>query len=208
MSKLTFTSDNIAIMKAASALGHNGWKLNKLKEVKSKIKKYKRTELNEICAYCQRDTTGEYNLVLDVEHIIPKSLYVRHMFTMKNLTISCKRCNMDIKGSRIDFLSSKKIKSAGTLFRSKYYKIVHPNLDDIESHIERNVIQKGRVRIVKYLFPIKSPKGYFTYEYFNLKELEVDSANQAQGGKQKNKIKNATAAKAFRKLTEAIKNNT
>ncbi|MFM5448554.1 HNH endonuclease [Aeromonas veronii] len=202
MGKLIFTSDDKAKMKAASTLGHNGWKLNKLKKVKSKIKKHKRSELNEVCAYCQRDTTGEYNLVLDIEHIIPKSIKVQHMFTMKNLTISCKRCNMEIKGSRTDFLISNIINCTGTLFKSRYYKFVHPNLDKIENHIERNVVQKGRARIVKYLFPMKTDKGYFTYDYFKLKELEIDSANQAQGGNKKMEIKNAIAAKAFRKLKD------
>lgn len=186
MGKIKFTSDQISKMKAASTIGHNGWALNALKPVKAKIKKRRREDLQDICCYCQRDTTGEYNMVLDIEHIVPKSVRPRHMFTMKNLTVSCKRCNMQIKRARTDFLAMPITSLPKRIFKSKYYKFVHPNLDEIENHILRNVVQRGRIRFIKYSFPNNSTKGKFTYKYFELRELEIDSANTAQGRKNKN----------------------
>ncbi len=183
----------------ANSMGHSGWSLNKLKPIKAKIKKQKREDLEDTCCYCQRDTNGEFNMVLDIEHIIPKSTRLRHMFTMKNLTISCKRCNMKIKNTDTSFLSVPIENLPRRVFKSKYYKFIHPNIDDIESHIERNVIQKGKIRIVKYLIQNNSEKGWFTYRYFKLKDFEIDAANQSQG-RRKRKIKNKKAAEAFAAL--------
>lgn len=199
MPKISFTNEQVSYMRMAKTIGHLGWKLNKLKPIKSKIKIQKRKDLEDTCCYCQRDTTNEYNMVLDIEHIIPKSARIRHMFTMKNLTVSCKRCNMSIKNTDTSFLSVPIEQLPRRAFKSKYYKFIHPNLDDIESHIERNVIQKGKIRIVKYFIQNNSEKGKFTYNYFKLMDFEIESANQSQGKKTR-RINNERAAAAFAAL--------
>lgn len=200
MPKLKFTQLEIEKMKQAAVLGHNGWTSPSLADIKKKIKSYKRENLGEICCYCQRDTTSEFSMVLDIEHIIPKSVRVRHMFTMKNLSVSCKRCNMQIKKADTSFLVFPIDELPIRVFKSKYYKFIHPNLDNIEEHLELNISRKGRARIIKYLSPNHSEKGIFTYKYFKLRELEIDAANKAQG-RTKKTIRNETVATAFEKLT-------
>lgn len=106
---------------------------------------------------------------------------------------------MKIKNTDTSFLSVPIENLPRRVFKSKYYKFIHPNIDDIESHIERNVIQKGKIRIVKYLIQNNSEKGWFTYRYFKLKDFEIDAANQSQG-RRKRKIKNKKAAEAFAAL--------
>lgn len=197
MSHLKFTPQEIIFMKCAHKLGHQGWQLNKLKSVKKKIKAMKRIAQKETCCYCQRDTTGEYNMVLDIEHILPKSVRLKNIFTIKNLAVSCKRCNMEIKKANTDFLTVPIDELPKRVFRSSLYKFVHPNLEKVESHIKRIAVQSGRTRITKYNFPNQSPKGKYTYEYFRLRELEIDDANLAQGGKGHKKIKDEHIQKAF-----------
>ncbi|MFL7032423.1 HNH endonuclease [Vibrio lentus] len=201
VAKLTFTANEIKEMQAASAAGHNGWKDKKLDTVKRKIKDHKRIYTYDLCCYCQRDTTEEFNMVLDIEHIIPKSARVKHMFTMKNLSVSCKKCNMKIKNEDLSFLVDDVVNLPSNIFKSRYYKFIHPNLDKVFRHLERNCVQQGRVRLVKYHFPNNSDKGKYTYEYFKLKEFEIEKANQAQGLR-KNRINNQKAEEAFRVLTQ------
>ncbi len=201
MAKLTFTANEIKKMQAASANGYNGWNDKKLDGIKRKIKDHKRIDTCDLCCYCQRDITAEFNMSLDIEHIIPKSARVKHMFTMKNLSVSCKKCNMKIKNEDLSFLVDDIVNLPSNIFKSRYYKFIHPNLDNVFRHLQRNCIQQGRVRLVKYHFPTNSDKGKYTYEYFKLKEFEMEKANQAQG-RRKNKINNQKIEEAFRKLTQ------
>lgn len=188
-------------MQAASAAGHNGWKNNNLNPIKRKIKDHKRNCTYDLCCYCQRDITSEFNMVLDIEHIIPKGARVKHMFTMKNLSVSCKKCNMNIKNEDMSFLIDDLENLPSNIFKSRYYKFIHPNLDNVFAHLERMVVQQGRTRLVKYHFPTNSDKGKYTYKYFKLKEFEIEKANEAQG-RRRNKINNLKAEQAFAKLTQ------
>ncbi len=199
MAKVKFSDVEIQLMRDASNLGSsNGWSLTALKPVKDKIKQMKRKGLQEKCCYCLRDTTGEFNMVLDIEHIIPKGDRLRNMFTMKNLSVSCKRCNMKIKSTDTSFLSMDISELPRRAFRSRYYKFVHPNLDAPEKHIKRLVFElTGECKFIKYIIVPHSNKGLFTYEYFKLKELEVEAADRAQGRPKKNFIIDNSVAKIF-----------
>ena len=109
---------------------------------------------------------------------------------------------MEIKKARTDFLTIPIHTLPKRVFRSHYYRFVHPNLDKVESHIVRKSVQEGRVRFIKYFFPNASAKGKFTYTYFRLKELEVDSANLAQGRKRQSQIKIQRIQKVFNALQQ------
>lgn len=202
MSKLKFSPEEVEILKEAYTLGHQGWNLDKLTPIKQKIKAKKRLIQGETCCYCLRDTTGEAKMVLDIEHILPKSLRPRNMFTMKNLAISCKRCNLQIKKTKTNFLTVPITQLPKRAFKSRFYRFVHPNLDYVESHIERVFSGRTKSRIVKYVFPETSAKGRYTYEYFKLKELEVDTANNAQGRRKRKTIKDERIRAAFDALTQ------
>lgn len=146
-----------------------------VKDVRRRIKDFHLRMTADTCCYCQRDLNGEFTLVIDVEHVLPSSLYKPQTFQIWNLSASCKRCNMDIKKNDVSFLQG-----TGSLEDSARYKLAHPNFDDVEDHLLRLVQQVGRTRIVKYIQ--KTPdKGHYTYEYFRLRELETSSYDKAQG---------------------------
>ena len=148
--------------------------------MKKKIKKYTKVKSKDVCAYCSRDILNEFDLVLDIEHILPKSHpdFLKFMFTPKNLAISCKACNMLEKGIKIDFLtvptSTKKI------FNSSYYRFIHPSLDNYNEHLKLIIIRSGDEKLYKYSI-ITPDKGSYTYNYFNLTKFEIDTFNKSQG---------------------------
>lgn len=149
---------------------------NDVKDVKRRIKDFHLALNGHVCCYCQRDLTGEFQMVMDVEHILPSSKFKGLTFEIWNLSASCKRCNMLIKREHIDFLNL----DEPNFFRSGHYEFVHPNLDEIYHYILRFVTQVGQHRLVKYLFKADT-KGEYTYWYFHLDKLETDSFDEAQG---------------------------
>ncbi|EGS6497340.1 HNH endonuclease [Vibrio parahaemolyticus] len=199
MPKISFTNAEISLMKSATQLGHTEWSNKNLAAIKAKIKHQKKQQTLQLCCYCQRDINSEFNFVLDIEHIIPKSSRLRHMFTMKNLSVSCKRCNMSIKGAKTDFLSIPIASLPRRAFKSRYYRFIHPNLDFPFKHLVRTHLQQGPIRLIKY--HRYSDKGEYTYSYFRLHEFEVESANLAQGRRKVRKV-SAESLSKFAKLQQ------
>lgn len=119
-------------------------------------------------------------MVIDVEHILPSSLFKMFTFKIWNTSASCKRCNMNIKNDNVDFIDFAQTNKLS----KEYYKIAHPNFEDIYSHLEINIIRKGKNRLVKYEIHTDD-KGQYTYDYFKLKNIEINSFDDAQGIEQK-----------------------
>lgn len=151
------------------------WKHDGVVEIRKRIKKFHLALNEEVCCYCQRDLKGEFEMVIDVEHVLPSSKFKSQTFEIWNLSASCKRCNMHIKKADLTFLEK-----VGSLLDSARYKLAHPNFDDVEEHLVRLVQQVGRKRIAKYMIKTAA-KGLYTYDYFHLKELETNSYDDAQG---------------------------
>lgn len=125
------------------------------------------------------------------------------MFDLWNLSVSCKRCNMQIKGQRTDFLIDPNFKGIAKQ-DSAGYRFVHPNLDAGACHLERQAIQSGAKRLVKYLVTPGSAKGQYSYEYFRLRDLEIDSFDAAQNPD----VEHSTSPTldAFRTLVNQLRN--
>ncbi|NEX76699.1 HNH endonuclease [Aeromonas rivipollensis] len=183
MTKITFTQDEINEMVRVYNVGHQEWQRIAVDSIKEKIKSEKIARQNGFCCYCRRDIHSEFKMVLDIEHVIPKSKLKKHMFSSKNLSVSCKRCNMKIKGEDVSFLSVPLNDLPKRIFRTKLYKIIHPNLDRYTKHLDRIVLQIGDGIMVKYFIRNGSEKGRFTRNYFKLSELERNTFNVAQGGR-------------------------
>lgn len=66
------------------------------------------------------------------------------MFDSNNLAASCKRCNMKIKGRRIDFLSGI-FNDEHTPYHKDGYLFIHPNVDVFEDHISYIHNQKAGI---------------------------------------------------------------
>jgi len=180
MARLTFTAADITKMKLSSGLGHLSWSNARLETVKRKIKDHHLERQEDCCCYCNRNFYGEFRMVIDIEHIIPKSECLPHIFTQKNLSVACKRCNMNIKKADLRFLTTALNLLPNRLFKSKYYKFIHPNLDNYDSHLMLYSVQQGRKKLIKYNVVNESAKGKFTFEYFKLRRLELNSFDLAQ----------------------------
>ncbi|BCB61993.1 hypothetical protein HaloA020_26940 [Halomonas sp. A020] len=194
----TFSDEEKLAMREASARGHKAWDKNPdLVTLKDKIKGFSLIKTGSRCCYCGRNIYGEFGMVIDIEHILPKSIYPKYMFRGTNLSVSCKRCNMNIKKSKTDFLSGHETKKTGKLFRSNLYKFIHPNLDNYDSHLLLISSQVGRKIMLKYMVVDESSKGAYTYSYFKLERLEKNNFDMAQGSSGRLEIENPELQEAF-----------
>ncbi len=174
---MTFSEEELLLIKKAKEEGGDIWNNEQLSFLKSKIKKFYR-DLRESCCYCRRDLQDEFNMVIDIEHVLPKSKYAEYMFELGNLNISCKRCNMRIKGEKDDFIFDKTtIKNDYSL--SSQYLFIHPNFDSYTDNMKVIRFVYDDKKLTKYL--PNTIKGKYTYDYFQLYKLEVNSLNIAQG---------------------------
>ncbi|MGJ1327449.1 HNH endonuclease [Sphingobacterium multivorum] len=175
---MNFTEEELATIESARQAGGNIWENEVLADIKRKIKIYFRTGDDESCCYCKRDFRDEFNMVIDIEHILPKSLYGEFMFDIHNLNISCKRCNMNIKRERHDFVVDTTTVRANYRQSNQYY-FIHPNLDNYEDNINYVKIDINGRKLTKY--DAISEKGRYSYAYFHLDRIEVNSFSGAQG---------------------------
>lgn len=206
MCLIEFDNNELCLIDKALKLGCDCWSADFLSDIKKKIKNHLLKKQLGNCCYCQKNLSGEFSMVIDIEHILPKSKYPNFMFDLRNLAISCKRCNMKIKRNDIGFLNDIFFQSE-SFFDTEGYDIIHPNLDVYDSHLKLYSIQCGSVKAIKYIIVGNSRKGDFTYGYFKLKELEVNTFNNAQGLSNKNDIIDDVINEMFIKTTERFNMN-
>jgi uncharacterized protein (TIGR02646 family) len=174
------SKEDYDLITSAIKEGGKVWDNKLIAPIKNKVKSLLREVQNETCCYCKRNTTGEFKMVLDIEHILPKSHHPELMFNLVNLAIACKRCNMLIKKDDRSFIVNLgKIKISP--FESSNYKLIHPNLDIYFDILRRVAIEINDTRLIKYTVVDGQDKGQYTYDYFKLVEFEQDSFNKAQG---------------------------
>lgn len=171
-------SDSIAVAMASA----RPWDCDEVEEIKRRIKAFHLQFGEEMCCYCYRDLQGEFSMVLDIEHILPKRHFKLFTFDIRNLSVACKRCNMKMKRDDLDFLRLPF--DSADIEDGQKYRLVHPNIDERDAHLERVVLQRNAKKFVKYVVLGDSEKGRFSYDYFRLKEFEVDSFDTAQGANQ------------------------
>ncbi|QNB17606.1 HNH endonuclease [Paraburkholderia tropica] len=149
--------------------------------VKTKIRDYHLARHDNKCCYCRVNLHGGGHFMTDREHVLPKSVanYRPLSYTMWNLSIACKRCNMEYKKNRTDFVVA--LNDASLLQEGANYRFIHPNFDLYREHLSRFAQEVDETVIVKYAVVAGSAKGAYTYDYFNLRGLEVNSFDRAQG---------------------------
>ncbi|GGG50950.1 HNH endonuclease [Epilithonimonas arachidiradicis] len=179
---MVYTSEELQIIEQAKSEGGDIWKNKILDPIKRRIKTHYRTNDSEQCCYCKRDFQDEFNMVIDIEHILPKanSLFKEYMFDIENLNISCKRCNMTIKNDRIDFIVDLKTIKPDYRISNKYF-FIHPNFDNYFDHIDYEATIRNNKKLIKYIK--KTEKGKYTYNYFHLDRIEIDTFDNVQGVK-------------------------
>lgn len=149
--------------------------------VKTKIRDYHLARHGNKCCYCRVNLHGGGPFMTDREHVLPKSVadYRPLSYTMWNLGIACKRCNMEYKKNRTDFVVA--VDDPSLLEDGANYRFIHPNFDFYREHLLRFALEVEETVIVKYTVVAGSAKGAYTYAYFNLRGLEVNSFDKAQG---------------------------
>lgn len=193
---LAFDANDQADIDTAIAAGGRIWYNGCLDRLKRKIKNNFITNDTSQCCYCARLFAGEFNMVIDIEHVLPQDVFPTERFSISNLNVACKRCNMEIKKADTSFIAS--IPAMGTnYYQSQHYQIVHPNLDNYTKHIVLKTIRRGDWVYIKYILKDKN-KAKFSYDYFKLKDLEVDTINKAQGAKSK-KLLNTNISNKIRR---------
>lgn len=203
---MNLTEQDIQNIEAAVEAGGDIWNNPLVKDFKDRVNAYYRNRGNEQCCYCKKNSHGEFKMVLDIEHILPKGQteFRELMFVLTHLNVACKRCNMNVKGTRTDFVYN--INDAANNHEdSNQYKFIHPNSDEYFDHLEYIQQIENDKKLIKYKVVNNSDKGEYTYKYFRLKELEIDSINQAQGLKQKSELSEKIDQSIQERLREAFK---
>lgn len=203
---MNLSKQDIENIETAIAEGGDIWNNSLVSDFKKKVKEYYRNLGNEQCCYCKKNFHGEFNMVIDIEHILPKGKpeFREFMFVLTNLNVACKRCNMNIKSTKTDFLYNINAAAQDHL-NSNQYKFIHPNSDDYFDHLEVFQRIENDKKLVKYRVVADSAKGNYTYKYFRLNELEIDSINQAQGLKEKSELSDKIDPSIQERLRNAFK---
>ncbi|MGV2879425.1 HNH endonuclease [Pantoea vagans] len=201
MTVFSFDNNEKGLIEDAIKQGHKFWSDDSLEDIKRRIKDHLRAKQNECCCYCSRNTDDEFNMVLDIEHIIPKSKLVSEMFEMMNLAVSCKRCNMRIKREDVSFIDGfENFKNKGVYYASESYKFIHPNLDEWDDKLMYVVAQINRKKIVYYEVVNKNKKGTFAKKYFQLDKIEVNTFDEAQNAGIRKEPSDPNIARKYLKL--------
>ena len=187
LAELVFSAEELAAIATANA-SKDPWDEDAqgcyivkghLQSVKRKIKQHHLRRQDFDCAYCKVSLTGRTGLSTDREHVLPKSKYKAYTYKSANLTVACKRCNMEIKKNSLQFLVNKNL--GPHLEHGANYLILHPNFDDWYAHIGIVSMRMDRQKLMKYVLNAKSKKAQYTYDYFKLRDLEIASFDAAQG---------------------------
>ncbi|MEQ5778489.1 hypothetical protein J4E05_23420 [Thalassospira sp. NFXS8] len=201
-----YEEDEIAVINLALA-SEKPWdyvpgtaaEITALKSAKTKILNLHLQRHGCTCCYCRTNLKGAGPFMTDREHILPKSnpAYRALSYTLWNLAAACKRCNMQFKRSGDDFVID--CDNATALAQSDNYRFVHPNFDLWDDHLTRLAVQVNAKNIVKIICR-DTDKAAYTYGFFHMKDLEIESFDAAQGLRGRNE--ESAAVMELRKLVQ------
>lgn len=187
LSDFTFTADEEAAINFALGTGkpwkHDAKELvlvkDTLVELKKRIREFHLERQSSKCCYCRMNLHGGGDFVVDREHIVPKEKFKELTYIISNLSVACKRCNMQLKKGDISFLVDSK-----TILHNHsaadQYLFIHPNYERYSSFIKKLSFEVDENTYVKYTKE-DHPKADYTYAYFDLRALEVNTFDQGQG---------------------------
>lgn len=174
-----FSEEDKEIVARLSVPG--GWDHEDSRSLRRRLKAYLLTTTTNCCCYCRGSMHGWHSWTIDVEHVLPKGKkrFPQFTFELMNLSVSCKRCNMQIKRADTKFFIGRH--DDPQPFQSELYRFVHPNLDNIDDHLQIVSHQHGIQIMVAYRVLNDSPKGSYAFKYFKLDELVTNNFDSAQG---------------------------
>lgn len=199
LSALVFSDDEKDAIAAALAK-EKPWKEKNdfIKSAKKKIREHHLARHGKTCCYCRTVLHGGGDFMIDREHVLPKgtAVYKPFSYAIWNLSVSCKRCNLDLKKSDDCFVIDKT--NVASFQVSSNYRIIHPNFDVWEHHLSRECRQSNQKVMVKYSRIGTNEKGQYTYDYFKLKNLEINTFDEGQGIERPAALNESPAALAVR----------
>jgi hypothetical protein len=143
-----------------------------VKDFKSAFLAWALSNQNHRCAFCcfPVDDIGPRR-PFSIDHIAPKgaSHYPQWAFETLNLVIACWSCNSNIKRA------ANTVAIARVSYRKCKFRIVHPYLDDVETHVSGTY--RGGADPVAAPVP-RTPEGQETISAFHLDDVNhISSAN-------------------------------
>lgn len=158
------TNSKVSIekIKKLPNFNHKSWEHDDLKNFRSEVRQFYRTEQKGQCAFCKKPISLVSAANCQVEHIVPKSIHIQFIFTEKNLCVICADCNQikrdqETLGEIPNTIKSSTIKQYPR--SSDAFLIVHPHFDNYDDHI--------KILHDKY-YVDKTKKGHFTIGTCNL----------------------------------------
>lgn len=151
-----------------------------LRAIKDRILAYHLQRHGNSCCYCREPLHGRGPFTTDREHILPKKKYKELTFELSNLSAACKRCNMEYKKDRTDFIVEPETIALAHNDAGRYL-FVHPNFDNWGHHLRRLSAQVDTVEVVFFQVKNESQKGKYTSNFFRFDRYAVDSMDLAQG---------------------------
>lgn len=161
------------------------WACKKFSQLKDELKKDLMREFGSKCAFCQRSLSEDEKIVIDIEHILPKQKYINYTFDIRNLVLSCRRCNTGAqKGNRTDFivnLIQGVNYNESVDFSVANYLFFHPRFENTYNYYKLISIQIGQDVFRRYKIINNHSKLKYTFKFFNLKKLEIGSLDSCFG---------------------------
>jgi len=154
-----------------------------LRKLKDRLRSHHLARHGSTCCYCRSVLHGGGHFTIDREHILPKDKFPEFTYRVENLSVACKRCNMEFKKAKIAFLAVNRQQVTHVPGESSWFFFIHPNLDDWRQHLRRFSQQIDKHTFVAYKIVNDSAKGLWTKSFFALDRLEIESFDNAQGVK-------------------------
>lgn len=152
------------------------WSCKEFFHLKKRLKVILKKYFDNTCAFCQRTLAEDEDIIIDIEHVLPKHKYINYSFDIRNLVISCRRCNTGAqKGTRTDFINNliqNDQYNDVVDFSLNNYKFIHPKYENTRDFYELECLQSGRSVFIRYTINSNHPKLDYTFNFFNLKKLE------------------------------------
>lgn len=124
---------------------HTYWNVpcNENKAIRKEIREYYRNKQEFHCAYCNRLRQDFNGGQWDIDHIIPKQSHPNHLYTPKNLTVTCKDCNG--KKTNKNVLAENVSASPDYPATPDSYIIIHPHFDNYSDNILCRYTADGKI---------------------------------------------------------------